>query len=352
MSRVCAALLALCLVACSSSPRYPPRSTAVPTAPASATPATRPVELPADDAPHRDLTEWWYYTGHLATAAGQRYGFELVFFQSVRGSGPIGYAAHYAVTDISRARFAFDQRTSIGSQIGSTDGFALRVGDWSMRGGGGHDALVATMADYGIDLKLESEKPAALHDTIGLVSFGPAGDSYYYSRTRMDATGTLTVDGQPQPVTGIAWMDHQWGNFVSAGGGWDWFALQLDDRTELTGSVVRDQAGKPVLIYGTYVDAEGRTTHVGADGLVETPLGTWSSPKTGATYPSGWRLRVPSLAIDAELQPVVRDQELDTRPTTGVAYWEGAVDVGGFRAGEPIHGQGYVELTGYAPTLR
>ncbi len=352
MRRFLAAALALSLLACSGAPSYPPRSTPVPPAQVTATPTPRPVAFPRDDAPHDALTEWWYYTGHLQTQAGGRYGFELVFFQSVRGTGPVGYAAHYAITDVPRGRFAFDQRTSLGSQIGSTDGFDLRVAEWTMRGSNGHDAVAASMNGYAIDLKLDSEKPPALHDRIGLISFGLAGDSYYYSRTRLDASGTLTVDGKAIPVTGIAWFDHQWGNFFSAGGGWDWFAVQMDDRTELTGSVVRDDGGKPVLVYGTYVDASGRTTHLGPEEFAEEPLGSWTSPHTGATYPSGWRLRVPAPELDLELRPVLSDQELDTRPTTGVAYWEGAVDVVGTARGRPLHGQGYVELTGYAAGAR
>jgi predicted secreted hydrolase len=163
----------------------------------------------------------------------------------------------------------------------------------------------------------------------------------------MAATGTLTVDGQAMPVTGIAWMDHQWGNFLSAGGGWDWFAVQLDDRTELTGSVVRDDTGRPVLVYGTYVDAEGRSTHLGPEAFGAEPLASWTSPRTGATYPSGWRLTTRGPAIQIDLKPVLLDQELDTRQSTGVAYWEGAVHVDGTKDGRPVKGRGYVELTGY-----
>src|SRR5207247_6514880 len=138
--------------------------------------------LPRDDAPHDQLTEWWYYTGHLDTATGGSYGFELVVFQSVRGRGPVGYAAHYAITDPARGRFAYDQRTSVGSQIGKPEGFDLAVGDWRMRGSDGRDQLSAAMPGYGIDLALQSVKPAALHDQDGLVSFGPAGCSYYSCR--------------------------------------------------------------------------------------------------------------------------------------------------------------------------
>jgi predicted secreted hydrolase len=353
LRRALLALTALLIVtACSTGPRYEPRSTPVPTAAPPSPTAMVPVTFPRDDAPHDQLTEWWYYTGHLDAGSGQSYGFELVVFQSVRGNGPVGYAAHYAITDLARGKFAFDQRTSIGSQIGRNDGFDLTVGDWRMRGANGQDHLTANMPGYAIDLALASTKPAALHNGVGLISFGPAGDSYYYSRTNMKVTGTLMVDGRAERVTGRAWMDHQWGNFISAGGGWDWFSIQLDDDTELTGSLVRDDAGRVVFSYGTYVDAEGATTHLGANEFTADGSAPWQSSATGASYPTRWRVRGERPRLELHLTAALPNQELDTRPTTGVAYWEGAVKVAGTKDGRPIAGRGYVELTGRQPPAR
>jgi predicted secreted hydrolase len=333
------------LLGCVAGPAHPPRSTPVPRADPTATATPAPIAFPRDEAPHRDLTEWWYYTGHLDAPGGEQYGFELVVFQSVRGAGPVGYAAHFAVSDLPRQRFAYDERTALGSQIdaaGPDGGFDLAVGGWRVRGLDGRDHLYAEMDGYRIDLALTGEKPPALHNGVGLISFGGAGDSYYYSRSRMSVRGELTVDGVARPVRGVAWMDHQWGNFISAGGGWDWFSIQFDDGTELTGSVVRSEQGQPLLVYGTYVDAEGRAHHLGAEGFSVEPLGSWTSPRSGATYPAGWRIRTSAPSIEVELTPLLADQELDTRASTGTVYWEGAVAVSGSRSG-----RGYVELTGY-----
>jgi len=302
-----------------------------------------PVRFPQDEAPHGDLTEWWYYTGHLQ-AGNRRYGFELVVFQAVRGALPRSYVAHFAITDIKRRTFAYEQKQYTGPQPAQGDGFNLRLGTWTMRGADGRDQLRAAMGNYGIDLALESLKPTVLHDRDGVISFGPAGDSYYYSRTRMRLQGTITDHGRQLPVTGLAWMDHQWGNFISvAGGGWDWYSTHLDDGADLTVSVVRDLEGSTILEYGTYVDKRGQATHLTAEQITIQATDEWTSPTSGARYPSGWRLRIPSKRLDLMVQPVIRDQELDTRGTTGVAYWEGAVAVTGSATG-----RGYVELTGYA----
>ncbi|TAL10597.1 MAG: carotenoid 1,2-hydratase, partial [Chloroflexota bacterium] len=233
---------------------------------------------------------------------------------------------------------------------------------WSMSGGGGSDRLVATLTSeeakavgipggLGLDLRLDATKPPARHGANGWIDFGPAGGSYYYSRTAMTATGTLTLDGSALRVTGSAWFDHQWGDFISVGGGgWDWFAVNLDDGTDLTLSLVRDADGSYPLIYGTVVARDGTVSHLDRSAFSVEATGHWTSPATGATYPAGWTVTVPELDVVIRLTPTVANQELDTRATTGVVYWEGSQRVAAIRAGKPLGGEAYVELTGYAPS--
>jgi predicted secreted hydrolase len=188
-----------------------------------------------------------------------------------------------------------------------------------------------------------------LEDNDGWVDLGPAGGSYYYSRPRMSVSGKLTLGGQKLAVHGEAWFDHQWGDFISVGGGgWDWFAVNLADGTDLTLSLVRGADGSLPLVYGTLVDPSSVASHLDRSAFTVTALGTWTSPHTGATYPSGWRIDIPSRALSVDLTPTLLDQELDTRPTTGVVYWEGSQVVRATRGGEPLGGEAYVELTGYA----
>jgi len=330
----------------------------------------QPIALPGDEAPHDRLTEWWYYTGHLRAEDGRRFGFEYVVFRAERGAFPVSWASHLALTDEAGRRFRYDQRSEIGPQVDSSQpgrGFDLTItardatglplagpAPWTMRGADGRDQLQAASdaAGFGLDLALgPDDRPVALHDEDGWIDFGPAGGSYYYSRTRMPAAGTLTLEGQPLRVEGTAWFDHQWGDFISVGGGgWDWFAVNLEDGSDLTLSLVRAADGTYPLIYGTYVHPDGRTEHLGPNGFTVEPTGSWTSPTTGAAYPSGWQVQVPSQGLDLVLTPTLEDQELDTRATTGVVYWEGSQRVTGTRAGVPIAGDGYVELTGYGPS--
>ena len=383
-----AALLAVVLAACSGPVLANPpaaRPAAAPRTPAPAAPADpRPVVLPRDDGPHDRLTEWWYYTGHLAAADGRTFGFEYVVFRAERGSFPVSWASHLAITDESGGRFAFGQRSEIGPQVdrsprdgsGTPTGFALAVAGseasgqpasssvpWTMAGSGGNDSLAAALGPteaagtpmplgFGVQLGLTPLAPPALHGRGGWVDFGAAGGSYYYSRTRMSAIGTLVVDGERIPVTGTAWFDHQWGDFIAVGGGgWDWFAINLDDGSDLTLSLVRSADGTYPLVYGTLVLPDGTSRPVARAEITVDVLGHWTSARTGATYPSGWRVRVSGAGLDLTVVPTLRDQELDTRATTGVVYWEGSETVTGTRSGRPVTGKGYVELTGYASGL-
>jgi Predicted secreted hydrolase len=359
-------------------------SLAPPTQPAVAVPDPRPVTLPRDDGPHDRLTEWWYYTGHLRSRDGARFGFEFVVFRAERGRFPTSWVSHLAITDETGHRFLYSQRLAIGAQVdrsprgsdGQPTGFDLSLDGadparpetfgapaWAMSGTDGRDHLVAALAPaeaalaavpsgLGLDLDLVATKPAALHDHDGWIDFGPAGGSYYYSRTAMEATGSLTVDGRTMAVEGSAWFDHQWGDFISVGGGgWDWFAVNLDDGTDLTLSLVREADGSYPLIYGTVVAPDGSVRHLDRDAFSVEVTDRWVSRATGADYPAGWTVRIPGDDLTITLRPTVADQELDTRATTGVVYWEGSQRVHATRNGATLAGEGYVELTGYAPSV-
>jgi predicted secreted hydrolase len=386
-----AALAALLLAGCTgaggpilANPTVPQASTPLPTAPPVAVADPLPVELPRDDGPHDRLTEWWYYTGHLRATTGERFGFEYVVFRAERGSFPTTWASHLAITDETGDRFAYGQRLEVGEGVdrsprdaaGTPTGFDVSITGtdpsdpstfdrptWSMSGSDGVDRLAAAMAPdeaatagapggLALALDLRATKPPALHDRDGWIDFGPAGSSYYYSRTATTATGTVTFDGRELAVDGTAWFDHQWGDFISVGGGgWDWFAINLADGTDVTLSLVRDADGSYPLVYGTLVEADGTARHLDGNAFTVDVTGEWTSPTTGATYPAGWTLTIPGDGLTVALTPTVAAQELDTRTTTGVIYWEGSQRVSASRDGRALGGEAYVELTGYAPSL-
>ncbi len=319
-----------------------------------------PIRFPEDESAHRDLTEWWYYTGHMnaTTPDGKshHYGFELVFFQALRSDLPPVYAAHFAISDVTRGQFHFDQRrllepNAIIPNGTSTTGINVSISDWSVHGLNGLDHLTATMPDYTMHIDLHGLKPAILHNSNGLITYGLGGFSYYYSRTHMALSGTLIDHSQSLSVTGEAWMDHQWGNFLAlGGGGWDWFSIQLKNNTEMMLYLIRNASSQIISTYISLIDTNANDHLLPAKALQVQVLSHWTSPVTHATYPSGWHLEIndPQLRTSLTLIPELKDQELAAYQSTGNSYWEGAVSIQGQGASQAVQGEGYVELTGYA----
>jgi predicted secreted hydrolase len=217
----------------------------------------------------------------------------------------------------------------------------------------GRHHLQVNADEFALDLRLEEGKRAALQGDAGYSRKGsdPGNASHYYSLTRMPTTGTLRVGGPDVSVRGSSWMDHEFGTSALEAHtqGWDWFALQLDDGRDLMLYRFRRTDGQPdPYSSGTWVATDGETSSLGASAFTITPRRTWTSPASGATYPVEWDVVIPGAATTLRVRAAVDAQELVTRRSTNVTYWEGMVTVEGQSGGRPVTGRGYVELTGYA----
>jgi predicted secreted hydrolase len=327
-------------------------------------------EFPRDHGSHDEFrTEWWYYTGHLQTRDGGRFGFELTFFrramppqevktQPSRWSLSQVYLAHFAVTDVDGARFLFAEKLSrAGLGKAGAEGNRLHVwiDNWRAEsfGDDGAQILEARDGQLALSLSVTPVKPPVIHGRNGISrKGGGAGQaSHYYSYTRLETRGMLTIDSRPLAVTGTAWMDHEFGS-ADLGAevvGWDWFSVQLEDKSELMLYRMRraDGSSDPVSS-GTVIFPDGRSRYLSLDDMLIEATASWTSQASRARYPSAWRIAIPSLALDLKLVPLVEGQELRTSRSTQVTYWEGAVSTSGTKQGQPVKGQGYVELTGYA----
>jgi predicted secreted hydrolase len=327
--------------------------------------------FPRDHAAHFGFAvEWWYFTGHLQTADGRRFGYELTFFRyglrpgdpqpapgQSRWRGNQVFPAHLALTDERGGRFLYDERfarEALGMAHASDRALDVNVEGWSLRGSSPF-RMRAAAERFGIALTQTPEKAPAVHGHDGVSLKGACATcaSHYYSMTRLRTAGTLDYEGQRVRIAGLSWMDHEFGSGRLAGEevGWDWFAIQLDDRRDIMDYRLRRRDGSVVPeSSGSLVEPHGDVRFLPRAAVVVDALGTWQSPHTGARYPSGWRVRVPSAGLDLTLVPVLRDQEL-ADIAGGISYWEGAVDVSDTSTGAR-RGVGYVELTGYAGAVR
>ncbi len=332
--------------------------------------APRPFSFPRDHGPHLDYqTEWWYYTGNLDLADGRHVGYQLTFFR--RGLSPAAperasafgtnqiYFAHFAVTDVSGDRHQSFERFSRGAAGlagASGEPYHVWLDDWQVEAldvVGEVVHLRAAQGGLALDLTLNAVKPIVAHGDAGLSpkSATPGNASYYLSFTRMATEGTVTLgDGAAQPVTGESWFDHEWSTSALGKGaiGWDWFSLQLGDGQELMYFQIRQADGtlEPVS-GGTLVAADGSMRHLAAGEVQIEVLNTWHSEISGADYPSGWHIVIPSAGIDLRATPWIDAQEMQV----SFVYWEGAVRLEGVSQGAAVVGNGYIELTGYAASI-
>ncbi len=324
----------------------------------------REFEFPRDHGPHDGFrTEWWYFTGNVDTASGQAMGYQLTFFRTALTPRPTArpstlaadhiWMAHFALSDISARRFhAFEHHSREAGDLAGAGREPLRVwlNDWSAEfdASGTTILLKAREGNFALDLTLRGSKAPVLNGAEGLSRKNAVvgGASYYYSMTRLATSGSIELDGRVHAVEGQSWMDREWmsGTLGSEQIGWDWFALQLDDGSEVMCSRMRRSDGtRDAFDSGSIIDAQGKQRTLTSAEFDLGVLVNWTSPRSKLEYPAGWTLRVPAMRLELEILPAQADQELGL----SFRYWEGAVKLLGTRDGKPIAGRGYAELVGY-----
>ena len=350
------ALALLCLLCGMQSPAAPPVYPEI-------TPGYT-LQFPRDFGAHPEYrTEWWYVTGWLTTEDGKALGFQVTFFRSrpnIDEANASRFAprqlifAHAAIADPATGRLLHDQRAAragfglAGADVGDT---RVQLDDWHLtRAADGYTTLVRSR-EFTLALKLTPTQPALLQGDAGFSRKGalPAQASRYYSQPQLHVTGTVSRHGKAQSVHGTAWLDHEWSSeYLSKNAvGWDWTGINLDDGGALMLFRIRDRDGNKLWAGGTLRRADGSTTTYPPEAITITPLRRWRSARTGAEYPVAIQLTAADLTMT--LEPLLDDQELDSRASTGAVYWEGAVTAK--RDGKTI-GRGYLELTGYFKPLR
>jgi predicted secreted hydrolase len=332
------------------------------------------LEFPRDHGAHPGFrTEWWYYTGNLQSDTGQPFGYQLTLFRSqivppIDEGAPAKprsawrtrqiYFGHAAVSDIAGRRHLQAEKVArealgMAGAVPEREVTTIWLHDWSIQIAPDQHRLAAQTPDFGIDLQLTPVKRPVFHGDGGYSLKGsrPEQASCYYSYTRLESEGRLSLGGKNVPVGGTSWMDHEFSTAPLAPGivGWDWFSLQLSDRTEVMVFLLRTESGglHPASS-GTFVGADGEQMHLEQRDVAVEVLDRWKSPGSGAVYPSRWRMQIAPLGIDLTIAARLADQEMKTTLSTGVTYWEGSVAVDGSANKAAVSGLGYAELTGYA----
>ncbi|MFL9910580.1 carotenoid 1,2-hydratase [Paraburkholderia sp. RL17-337-BIB-A] len=331
-----------------------------------------PIVLPEDTGAHPAFrTEWWYATGWLATPDNQPLGFQITFFRSATGhdaADPSAFApsqliiAHAALSDPAVGHLAHDQRIArqgfglVYAKPGNTD---VKLEAWKItRAADGHYDVTVDANGFALHLALTPTQAPLVQGEHGYSRKGPRPEqaSYYYSEPQLRVTGSVVrpvvaggKSGGETVVTGAAWLDHEWSSTLLATDavGWDWLGANLTDGSALMAFKVRSRDGHALWAHAALRNRDGQVTTFSRDQVDFAPVRTWRSPRTNTPYPVSMTVKTGTLTW--RLDPLMDNQELDSRQSTGAVYWEGAVRVS--RDGADV-GRAYLELTGYANALR
>lgn len=303
--------------------------------------------------------QWWYFTGHLFDTDGREFGYELTFFtvnvQKRDYKSRFGvnrfYISHFAVSDVTGNRFLFSDKADTGVyDFAGAKGNRLAVwtGQNVLDGTAGKMHIKASDEDKAIDLQLIPVKPVVPNGENGYSrksEESPLIASLYFSYTNLETQGKLKMGNRVFKVKGKSWFDRE----MSSRGpgrrqaGWDWFAIQLDDRSEVMLYILRNRDGSiDRYSSGTFVYPDGKYRHLSNDDFSVDIFARYASRRTGARYPSEWEIRIPSEKVVMRIIPLLEDQEVLAYDSTGNYYWEGTCKVEG-----AVKGRAYVEMTGY-----
>jgi predicted secreted hydrolase len=323
------------------------------------------IRFPEDEGSHPDYRiEWWYITGWLEDADDEPLGFQVTFFRArVTGNedNPSRFAvdqllfAHAAVSDPARGRLLHAERsarTGFGLAEAGEGRTDVVLEDWRLEQTGDEYLAHVVADDFEYELSFVRTQPPLLHGRAGYSQKGPdpRSASYYYTHPHLAVSGTVTIAGRARTVQGEAWFDHEWSSQIldADAVGWDWVGLNLPDGGALMAFRLRDEQGGEHWAQATLRDAEGRVTTYGPDEVDWRSGRTWTSQRTGIVYPVTFEVTVGERVL--RLEPLIDDQESDSRGSTGTIYWEGAVRA--FDESGDFAGRGYLELTGYGERLR
>lgn len=330
----------------------------------------RQLVLPADGGAHdAHRTEWWYVTGWVEDEQRRARGFQITFFRVrtlIGEDNPSRFApsqlllAHAALADPAHGRLRHAERAA--RALPPLAGYAdthteVWIGDWSLRWDGERYLSRAFGEDFAFELAFRPTVAPLFNGEQGFSqkAADPAHASYYYSRPQLAVDGTVHVAGEELAVSGSGWLDHEWSSAIMPPGaqGWDWLGINLADGGALMAFQMRAEDGHALWAAGTLRASDGVQHRLGADEVRFQPLRYWRSPRTGNRYPVAWRVEIAAAqgraARVVEVEPLMDDQELDSRRSTGAVYWEGAVRL--LEEGREI-GRGYLEMTGYGERLR
>lgn len=312
--------------------------------------------FPNDEGDKDTRFDWWYMTAHFVTKTGKKFSYTAAYF----GNDPTYYTRQTAILDETNKIY---YRQSLNGKFTSQK-YLLNLtysnsnGDqdyWYQKEDELFNYILYTEIDelYALNVTLSSNKPPLIHGGDGIIPMGHGGDSYYYSLTNLTLNGTFVHDGIIEPVYGFAWIDRQWGDWAHTGygfDGWEWFALQLNDNTEIMLYLFFDvKTGKMITPTLSIMFSDGSSVDLSDEKKFDIQyLDYWEAPDEHLNlkslffkqyFSSGWKLTILKYRINLTITPIIKNQRVSE------TSWEGSCYVNGTYSDVPIDGVSTVELT-------
>lgn len=365
------------------------------------------IDLNVHDLPHNSsATEWWYYNTHFTDEDGLEYSGFAALFRVVKhtdkntGNKSYAHALNWALTDVKNKRYIQeivldkDSPAIVKKQLDqgqikdkrlerayreildkgnvplpdrmftkgrdaviSLDKLSLDFESCTVNKDSNGRYLVNCTVPNGktaLELVFTPLKAPVRHGLDGVVKGHDGDDMFYYCISRCKVSGFVTVDGIRKKIaTGQGWYDHEFGgntpedNVPTMNYAWNWAAIQLDNGCEVSVAVLKDPRSTPHRLMesrAVVVDAKGERSQ--PTDLEFTDLNAWTSVRTFNTYPTQWKVSLPSAGIELELVAPFDDQEFMTL-IAKPGFWEGRVEVTGTYKGQAVKGLAYVERNGF-----
>ncbi len=369
---------------------------------------TGPIDLASHDLPHdSSATEWWYFNTHFKDHEGNEYSAFAAFFRVVKHTDPAtgarsyAHALNWAITDVKNKRYIHesvldkDSPAVVKKQLDAgivkdprlkkayleilnkgnvplpdrmfKSEPRVRLSELSLdfesaqlrKSEEGDYLLKCTVPGGGtrVELRLTPQKKPVRHGLNGVVKGHDGDDMFYYCIPRCSVRGTVTLDGSTRGIaSGQGWYDHEFGGVPQEETGtpgmqyaWNWAAIQLSNGYDVSVATLVDPRSKPFKVMETrsiVIDADSQRSQPEDLVFEGLPGADWTSVRTFNTYPTAWRVSLPSAQLELELRAPFDDQEFLTL-IAKPGFWEGRLDVKGTHKGKPVTGLAYIERNGF-----
>jgi predicted secreted hydrolase len=211
------------------------------------------------------------------------------------------------------------------------------------------EGMVVRAVLPGVEINIDGRVAGPVLYNCGTGAYPAFGSTVYqYGIPTIEASGTISVEGDTYEVAGSCWFDRQWQDvgdyFFNVNWHWAWMGLKMANGDRISLWDVVDEDGQVKHTWATVLQPDGTHDIVEVEPLLTGASDYWKSSASGQRYPTRWNVTIP--ALDARLEVVSSPKEQEIVSPIGTNKYEGASSVRGVYRGQETTGYAYVEMVG------